>query len=123
MKRMGLIPADTRLPPRAPRDRAWADLSDDEKIVFARYMAVYAGFIEHCDRQIGRLLDALRDKELLDNRVVVLLSDNGAAAEAGQEGLFDGLSRRNSPPPAEARDRDDAAGAAQTRAEHPSPWA
>src|SRR3546814_887625 len=95
MKRMGLIPTDTRLPPRAPRDRAWADLSDDEKIVFARYMAVYAGFIEHCDRQIGRLLDALRDKGLLDNSVVVLLSDNGAASEAGQEGFFDGLYRRN----------------------------
>src|SRR3546814_21166938 len=37
MKRMGLIPADTRLPPRAPRDRAWADLSDDAQLGFARY--------------------------------------------------------------------------------------
>src|SRR3546814_5600193 len=64
MKRMGLIPADTRLPPRAPRDRAWADLSDDEKIVFARYMAVYAGFIEHCDRPIGRLLAARKSTRL-----------------------------------------------------------
>src|SRR3546814_357293 len=62
MKRMGLIPASTRLPPRAPRDRAWDDLSDDEKAVFARYMAVYAGFIEHCDRQIGRVLDRLDRK-------------------------------------------------------------
>src|SRR3546814_20602534 len=123
MKRMGLIPADTRLPPRAPRDRAWADLSDDEKIVFARYMAVYAGFIEHCDRQIGRLLDALRDKGLLDNSVVVLLSDNGSASEAGQEGFFAVLYRLHSLSPAEPRPRIAELGTEKTQAEHHRPAA
>src|SRR3546814_5229770 len=106
-KGMGLIPARTRLPAGGPRDRAWDDLSDDEKAVFARYMAVYAGFIEHCDRQIGRVLDRLRDKGLLDNSIVILLSDNGAASEAGQQGFFDGLYRQNSLSPAEQRARID----------------
>ncbi|MBB5705445.1 arylsulfatase [Sphingopyxis panaciterrulae] len=123
MKRMGLIPASTRLPPRAPRDRAWDDLSDDEKAVFARYMAVYAGFIEHCDRQIGRVLDRLRDQGLLDNSIVILLSDNGAASEAGQQGFFDGLYRQNSLSPAEQRARIDELGTAMTQAEYPRPWA
>ncbi|HWW59406.1 MAG TPA: arylsulfatase [Sphingopyxis sp.] len=123
MKRMGLIPASTRLPAREARDRAWADLSDDEKAVFARYMAVYAGFIEHCDRQIGRILDMLREKELFENTIVVLLSDNGAAGEAGQEGFFDGLYRANKLTPAEQRARIDELGTAKTQAEYPRPWA
>jgi arylsulfatase len=123
MKRMGLIPANTRMPPREARDRAWDDLSADEKAVFARYMAVYAGFIEHCDEQIGRLLDTLRKKALFENTIVVLLSDNGAASEAGQEGFFDGLYRVNRIPIAEQRARIDELGTAKTQAEYPRPWA
>ena len=123
MKRMGLIPANTRMPPREARDRAWDDLSADEKAVFARYMAVYAGFIEHCDEQIGRLLDTLRKKALFENTIVVLLSDNGAASEAGQEGFFDGLYRPNRIPIAEQRARIDELGTGKTQAEYPRPWA
>ncbi|QCI96065.1 arylsulfatase [Novosphingobium sp. EMRT-2] len=123
MKRMGLIPENTLLPARETRDRAWADLSEDEKAVFARYMAVYAGFIEHCDRQIGRVLDALRDRNALDNTIVVLLSDNGAASEAGQAGFFDGLYRANTVTPAQQRARIDELGTGKTQAEYPRPWA
>ncbi|MES2057331.1 MAG: arylsulfatase [Pseudomonadota bacterium] len=123
MKRMGLIPANTRMPPREARDRAWADLSDDEKAVFGRFMAVYAGFIEHCDEQIGRLLETLRHKALFDNTIIVLLSDNGAASEAGQRGFFDGLYRANTIPAAEQRARIDELGTAKTQAEYPRPWA
>ena len=123
MKRMGLIPANTKMPPREERDRAWADLSDDEKVVFARFMAVYAGFIEHCDEQIGRLLETLKKKGLLDNTIIVLLSDNGAASEAGQRGFFDGLYRDNTIPIAEQRARIDELGTAKTQAEYPRPWA
>lgn len=123
MKRMGIIPGNTQLPPREARDRAWASLSDDEKLVFARYMAVYAGFIEHCDRQIGRVLAVLREKGVMDNTLIVLLSDNGAASEAGQTGFFDGLYRPNTIPPAEQRARIDELGTAKTQAEYPRPWA
>jgi arylsulfatase len=123
MKRMGIIPASTQLPARAERDRAWADLSEDEKAVFTRYMAVYAGFIEHCDRQIGRVLDTLKARGLDRNTLIVLLSDNGAASEAGQAGEFDGLYRPNTLSPAEQRARIDDLGTAKTQAEYPRPWA
>ncbi|WP_292959930.1 arylsulfatase [Novosphingobium sp. UBA1939] len=123
MKRMGLIPENTLLPGRESRDRAWDDLSDDEKVVFARYMAVYAGFIEHCDKQIGRLLDALRNRNALENTVIVVLSDNGAASEAGQTGFFDGLYRANTVTPAQQRARIDELGTGKTQAEYPRPWA
>lgn len=123
MKGMGIIPGDTQLPVRTPSDRAWADLSDDEKAVFARYMAVYAGFIEHCDRQIGRFVAALKAKGLFDNTLIVVLSDNGAAGEAGQEGEFEGLYRPNTLTPAEQRARIDELGTGKTQAEYPRPWA
>jgi arylsulfatase len=86
-------------------------------------MAVYAGFIEHCDKQIGRLLDALRDRNALENTIIVVLSDNGAASEAGQTGFFDGLYRANTVTPAQQRARIDELGTGKTQAEYPRPWA
>ncbi|NOW45764.1 arylsulfatase [Novosphingobium sp. SG751A] len=123
MKKMGIIPQETLLPPREAQDRAWTSLSDDEREVFARYMAVYAGFIEHCDHQIGRVLDSLRRLGQLDNTLIVLISDNGAAAEAGQEGEFDGLYKPNTLTPAQQKARIDELGTGKTQAEYPRPWA
>lgn len=87
-KQMGLIPADTVMPPRNADDQAWADLTADEQRVFARYMAVYAAFVEHTDEQIGRLIQYLKDAGQYDNTLIFLMSDNGAAPEAGPEGNF-----------------------------------
>ena len=86
--KLGVIPAGTELPRRNPGDPAWSDLSDEEKTVFARFMAAYAGFLEHTDEQIGRLIDFLRKHGQFDNTVIFLLSDNGGAPEAGPEGNF-----------------------------------
>jgi arylsulfatase len=123
MKKMGIIPEHTDLSPRSDDDRAWADLSDAEKTVFARYMAVYAGFIEHCDEQIGRLLDTLDAQGIADDTVIVLFSDNGAASEAGQKGDFDGLYRPNTLSIEEQLRRIDEIGTARTEAGYPRPWA
>ena len=51
-------------------------------------MENYAGFIEHGDEQLGRLLAYLKTSGQYDNTVFVVLSDNGAAPEAGQKGSF-----------------------------------
>lgn len=123
MKELGLIPADCVLPPREGDDRAWEDLSEDEKVVFARYMEVYAGFIEHADEQIGRLLEYLRVNALDQDTLIVLLSDNGAASEAGEAGFFDGLYRPNTLTPAEQRKRLIELGTVATQSEYPRPWA
>lgn len=123
MKRMGVIPPSTQLTPRTSDDRAWADLNEDEKVVFARYMAVYAGFIEHCDEQIGRLLDRLDALGLARDTIIVLFSDNGAAGAAGQEGEFEAIYRPNTLTPAEQRRRIDELGTASTQSEYPRPWA
>ena len=50
---LGVIPTESKLPPRNPGDPAWSDLSETERRVFARFMEAYAGFTEHTDDQIG----------------------------------------------------------------------
>ena len=86
---LGVIPADTVLPPRNPGDPAWEDLSEQERTVYARFMVAYAGFLEHTDAQIGRLIQFLKDSGEFDNTAVFLLSDNGGAPEAGPGGRFE----------------------------------
>jgi arylsulfatase A-like enzyme len=43
----------------------------------AKRMAVYAGMLEYLDRDIGRMVDHLKAKSLLDNTVILVMSDNG----------------------------------------------
>ena len=123
MKQMGVIPPETLLPSRTDDDRAWEDLSEDERVVFARHMEVYAGFIEHADAQIGRLFDCLARNGISDDTLIVLLSDNGAASEAGQAGFFDALYRPNLLSPAEQRRRLPEMGTVAIQSEYPRPWA
>ena len=68
--------------------KAWDDLDADEKKVYARYMEVFAGFLEHTDEQIGKVIDYLEEIGERKNTIIVLLSDNGTSAEGGQEGHF-----------------------------------
>lgn len=84
----GIIPDNTELttPPSWIPD--WDSLSTDERRVYARYMEVFAGFMTHTDAQIGRVIDFLSSQGLLDNTVVMVLSDNGASGEGTVTGNF-----------------------------------
>jgi arylsulfatase A-like enzyme len=91
-KDLGVIPADAELTARPDEIPAWDDMPDDLKPVLARQMEVYAGFLEHTDHHIGRLIDALTDLEILDNTLVYLIiGDNGASAEGTPNGCFNEL--------------------------------
>lgn len=85
---LGIIPSNTKLPPRNPGDPAWSALSDRERAVYARFMAAYAGFLEHTDEQIGRVVNWLKEQRQFDNTAIFFLSDNGGAPEAGPRGGF-----------------------------------
>ncbi len=85
---LGVIPANTKLPPRNPGDPAWDSLSQRDREIFTRFMAAYAGFMEHTDEQIGRLVEFLKQRKLFDNTVIFLMSDNGGAPEAANKGGF-----------------------------------
>ncbi len=87
-KALGLVPADTVLPPRNPGVKAWADLLPDERRLYARYYETFAAFMEYTDAQLGRLLDHLEASGELDRTLIVLASDNGASPEGGPEGMW-----------------------------------
>ena len=83
---MGLLPQGTQLSAHDPDVQKWESLGDDEKRLYARMMEVFAGFLEHTDHHIGRLLDFLERRGELDNTIVMVVSDNGASAEGGPHG-------------------------------------
>jgi arylsulfatase A-like enzyme len=85
-KALGIIPDDCDLPPRNELVEAWDDLDDDSRRLFARQMEVFAGFVDHTDAQIGRLMQALRELDVFEDTLVVFLSDNGASSEGGPLG-------------------------------------
>ncbi|MFX4404662.1 sulfatase-like hydrolase/transferase, partial [Acinetobacter baumannii] len=72
--------------PRNPGIKAWSELSDKERRVYARYMEVYAGIIHRLDVNIGRLIDFLDARKLIDNTLIVLFSDHGASPEGTPDG-------------------------------------
>ena len=97
-KAMGWIPADTKLAPRPEGIPAWEDIPEDERAFQARLMEVYAGFLEHTDVQVGKLIDELDERGIRDNTMVIyILSDNGASAE-GVEGSVAELNSQNGIP-------------------------
>jgi arylsulfatase len=91
-KELGVIPADAHLTDRPAEIPAWDDMPDDLKPVLARQMEVYAGFLEHTDHHVGRLIDALTELEILDDTLVYyIIGDNGASAEGTPTGCFNEL--------------------------------
>jgi arylsulfatase A-like enzyme len=85
----GVVPGGTDLPPRPSWVPAWESLSADERRLYARYMEVFAAFVTHTDAQIGRIIDFLARRSILDDTLVLVLSDNGASAEGEVTGNFD----------------------------------
>jgi arylsulfatase A-like enzyme len=95
-KELGVIPEDAALTPRHDEIPAWDDMSDDLKPVLARQMEVYAGFLEHTDHHVGRLIDALADLEVLDDTLIYyIIGDNGASAEGTVNGTFNEMLTMN----------------------------
>jgi arylsulfatase len=91
-KELGVIPPDAELTVRPDEIPAWDEQADDLKPVLARQMEVYAGFLEHTDHHVGRLLDALAELEILDDTLIyVIIGDNGASGEGTLQGCFNEL--------------------------------
>ena len=85
----GLVPANTQLTERNPGVAAWDSLSDDQRRLYTHLQAAFAGFLEHADAQLGRLMAGLKRLSLADDTLVIVLSDNGASREGGPHGAVD----------------------------------
>lgn len=95
-KELGVIPNDTKLTPRPKEIQAWDELTPDQKKLFSRQMETFAGFAEHTDHEVGRLIDALEEMGELNNTLFVyIIGDNGASAEGGPEGTYNEMMALN----------------------------
>ncbi len=57
---------------------SWQELSTDEKKVEARKMELYAAMVENLDRNIGRVINHLKETGEYENTFIMFMSDNGA---------------------------------------------
>ena len=88
-KKLGVIPQNAELTKRPGEIQAWEEVDPRMKPVLARQMEVYAGFLEHTDHHVGRLLDALKDLGVFDDTLIfAIIGDNGASAEGTPNGTF-----------------------------------
>ena len=88
--RMGLIDRRWPLTERPPDSPAWDSLSQQEKERYDHMMAIYGAMIDRIDRNIGTLVQGLRARGVLDNTLILFLSDNGGNAESGPLGRYSG---------------------------------
>jgi arylsulfatase A-like enzyme len=122
---MGLLPEGTQLAPRNPGVEPWDELPENHRRLAARLQEAFAAFLDHTDAQVGRFVDGLAELGLLDDTVIVLLSDNGASQEGGPFGVLHEMKFFNFliETPDEAVDQLDEIGGPSSHANYPWGWA
>ena len=95
---MGIIPPGTKLTPRDGNMQAWADIPEAQRAFQRRGMEIFAGFVEHTDAQVGRLVEGLEQRGLRDNTLIFyIFGDNGSSAEGQQGSISELLAQNNIP--------------------------
>ena len=94
-KAMGIVPPETRMPPRNDGVKAWDEHSADEKRLFTRLQSAFAGMLDHADRHLARLIAFLETAGVRDNTLILVLSDNGASQEGGPFGFVNAMGPYN----------------------------
>jgi arylsulfatase A-like enzyme len=95
-KKAGIIPPNTQLTPRPKEIPAWDDTTPEQRRLFERQMETFAGFAEHTDAEVGRLVRQLEEIGELDNTLFFyIVGDNGASAEGGPEGSYNEMMALN----------------------------
>ncbi len=98
-KKLGVIPADTKLAKKPDDIKDWADLSDKEKKLFARQAEVFAAYLDMADHETGRFIQAIEDMGELDNTLIFYIAgDNGTSAEGVMNGLYNEMTYFNNEP-------------------------
>jgi arylsulfatase len=89
---LGIIRSDWPLSPPDPDIPDWASVKDKKEMDLR--MAVYAAMVDEIDQGVGRIIEALRKQQALDNTLLIFLSDNGACPTGGPLGTA-GMRRGN----------------------------
>jgi len=94
-KAQGMVPQETRMPPRNDGVKAWDEHTAEEKRVFTRLQSAFAGMLDHADRHLARLVAFLEQAGIRDNTLILVLSDNGASQEGGPLGFVNAMGPYN----------------------------
>ena len=95
-KRLGVIPASTKLTPWPDVLPKWDSLSLIQKKLYAHEAEVFAGYVAYTDHEIGRVIQQVKDMGKLDNTLIIYISgDNGTSAEGTLEGTFNQMTAYN----------------------------
>ena len=95
-KALGVIPADAELTQRPAEIPAFDAMPAEMKPVLARQMEIYAAFLAHTDHHLGRLIETLKELEVLDDTLIYyIFGDNGASAEGTLNGAFNEMAMLN----------------------------
>ena len=124
-KKTGIVPENTRLPPRNDVVRPWVDVPEPERRLYTRLQAAYAAMLEHADQHLARLVEFLDKAGQLDDTMIVVMSDNGASQEGGPFGMINAMGPYNlrREPIEEKIARIDDIGGPDTHSNFPLGWA
>lgn len=90
LKELNFIPKEMELPlfdiEFKGKRPAWEELSKEQQQKWIRSMATYAAMIEIMDEGIGKVINAIERKGMMNNTVFLFMSDNGATEEGGYLG-------------------------------------
>ncbi len=89
-KELGLLNPAWAMSPRPPEVSAWDELNDQQKDRFDHIMSIYAACVSHMDKEVGVLVEALKQRGVLDNTLILFMSDNGGNPESGPRGRLEG---------------------------------
>jgi arylsulfatase len=81
LKAAGIIPEESELPQRNKAITPWKDLNAEQQLRESRKMELYSAMVDNLDDHVGRLIEYLKQHDLVKNTLIVFMGDNGAAAE------------------------------------------
>lgn len=76
-KQIGLFNSDMEMPPMPAHVPSWDSLSDHQREFESFRMGVYAAMVDRLDQNVGRLVEFLKERGVLDNTLIMICSDNG----------------------------------------------
>lgn len=78
LQELGIVDHTWRLSQRDPKVEPWKDVTTKQAEFLEPMMEVYAAMVDRLDQNIGRLVTHLKDRDQIDNTLILFFSDNGA---------------------------------------------